>query len=536
MGDLLVTISNEHSYFQVINSEFKTSLKLVRNKEPLMINEITEYLTKHSIPFNSSEINKVIHTLTGETVIKLCDQKSRPIRESVVVSISNDKMQAWGKFYPPSNDGESIRKDDIISDLRFKGVLFGYDEIEIERFLAERVYGVNIVLAVGKEPRQGKDAYIEYKFNTDIKARPTVNEDGTVDFFQLNIINHVKKGDCLAVLHKEDPGDDGRDVLGGIIKPKTVKKQLLKFGRKIQISEDKCEIFSEVDGHVTLVDGKVFVSDVMTVENVDISTGDITYEGNVQVNGNVCSNFTIHAKGNVEVRGVVEGAEIYADGNVTIARGVNGMTKGIIKAGGNVIAKFIENANVEARGYIEAGSILHSKVFAGTEVHVGGKRGFITGGYVSATNLVEVKTLGAELGANTIVEIGINPEIKHRYEQLEELLDENNRALGSARPVIEAAKKKIFSGVKLPPEQVRHIQDLSNLVTAKTRENEAAIKELEELENLMQIGNDAQIIVHDKVYPGTKIVIADVSRIVKTESHYCRFIKSQGDVAIVGMN
>lgn len=530
-----MVISKEHSYFQVINDSYRTYLKLFRGKEPLLNGDVTEYLNKNGITYNAEELNKAIVSATGEQLVKLNDEKSKAIRESLVITISSDRMQAWGRFYPPSNDGVKITKEEILGDLKFKGITRGIKEDIIEDFLQERKYGINILLAQGQEPREGKDAYIEYKFNVDVKARPTLKEDGGVDFFQLNIINHVKKGDCLAVLHREDKGDNGFDLLGGLIKPKNVKKELLKFGRNISISEDKCQLFSEVDGHVTLVDGKVFVSDVMTVENVDISTGDISYEGNVQVNGNVCSNFTIRAKGNVEVRGVVEGAEIFADGNVTIARGVNGMTKGIIRAGGNVVAKFIENANVEARGYVEAGSILHSHVSAGTEVHVGGKRGFITGGYVSATNLVDVKTLGAELGANTVVEIGINPEIKRRYEELQQLVNENSRTLRSAQPVIDAAKTKILSGVKLPPEQARHVQELSNIVTTKKKEIEAATKELGELDDLMNISNDAQIIVHDKVYPGTKVVIADVSRIIKTESHYCRFVKLQGDVAIVGM-
>ena len=529
-------ISKEHSYFQIVNEGNKTYLKLVRGKEPLLSGDIIDYLNKYQISYNLNDLTKIVGNVVGETVIKLNEVKTKAIKESFVITLSSDKMQAWGRFYPPSSDGAKISREEIIYDLKFKGITQGIKNEVIEEFLENRTYGINILLAEGKEPRHGTDAYIEYKFNTDIKARPTLKEDGGVDFFQLNIINHVKKGDCLAVLHREDPGENGFDLLGGLIKPRTVKKEFLKFGRNITISDDKCELYSEVDGHVTLVDGKVFVSDVMTVENVDISTGDITYEGNVQVNGNVCSNFTIRARGNVEVRGVVEGAEIYAEGNVTIARGINGMTKGFIRAGGNVIAKFIENANVEARGYVETDSILHSRVSAGTEVHVGGKRGFITGGYVSATNLVDVKTLGAELGANTIVEIGVNPEIKRRYEELQKLITDNNKTLRSAQPVIDAAKTKIFSGVKLPPDQVRHVQELSNIVTEKKKEIQSATKELEEIDELMNISNDAQIVVHDKVYPGTKVIISDVSKIVKTESHYCRFIKSQGDVAIVGMN
>lgn len=524
-----------HSFFQVINEANKTSLKITKGEDRLLINEVSEYLTLHKIPFNIAEVNKAILSENEVEIVELCKQRSFPINEEFQISVTDNKMQAIARFYPASSDGVNMDKNEIMSSLKHKGVVYGVQEETIDNFLKNKEYCTNIVIAKGTEPRHGRDAYIEYLFNTDLKARPTLKEDGSVDFFQLNIINHVKAGDCLAELHPEDPGDDGWDVLGNVTKPRNVKKEILRFGRNVELGEDRRTIFSQVDGHVTLVEGKVFVSNVMEVENVDISTGDINYEGNVQVNGNVCSNFKINARGNVEVRGVVEGAEIEAAGNVTIARGVNGMAKGKIKAGGNVIAKFIENAHVEAKGYVETGSILHSNVTAGTEIRVGGKKGFITGGYVCATNLVDVKTLGSELGANTIVEIGINPETKRRYNELEEQLDEDTKMLRSAQPVLDAAKAKILSGIKLPPEQVKHIQELSTTVTLKKKAMEAARKEMEELQELMNISSEAQIAVRDTVYPGTKIVISDVSKIIKTKSQYCRFIKSQGDVTLVGM-
>lgn len=528
-------VKSKYSYFQVINEETRTSLKLVRGETPLIVTEVADYLTQHRISFSLTELNKAITSVKDILTFELNKQKSFPIREELVLNVSDSKMQVIGRFYPPSNDGSYMDKSEILSDLKYKGVVYGINEEVIDDFIQERSYCANVILALGQEPRHGTDAYIEYLFNTDLKARPTLQEDGSVDFFHLNIINHVKVGDCLAILHPEDPGDDGKDVLGNIIKPRSVKRELLKFGRNIELSENRRELYSQVDGHVTLVEGKVFVSNVMVVENVDISTGDIDYEGNVQVNGNVCSNFKINARGNVEVRGVVEGAEIIASGNVTIARGVNGMSKGIIKADGNVIAKFIENAHVEAKGYVETDSILHSHVTAGTEIRVGGKKGFITGGYVCATNLVDVKTLGAELGANTVVEIGINPETKRRFHELEEMVKLDTKTVNTAQPVLDAAKAKILSGTKLPPEQVKYIQELSNTVTLKKKGIEAANKEMEQLQELMSVSSEAQIVVRDKVYPGTKIVISDVSRIMKTQAQYCRFIKSKGDVTIVGM-
>ena len=72
---------------------------------------------------------------------------------------------------------------------------------EIEAFFAHREYCEDVLVAKGTAPVQGKDAYIEYKFNTDRKAKPTLLEDGSVDFFNLNILNLCAEGQELAVLH-----------------------------------------------------------------------------------------------------------------------------------------------------------------------------------------------------------------------------------------------------------------------------------------------------------------------------------------------
>lgn len=526
------------SFFQIINEEGKTGLRLVPGeggKASYTQNEIVDYLTAHQVPFNLVDLCKAINTATTEVVIPLCHQRCHPISEEMQVHLDEEKMTAVVRFYAPSNDGGKLEKKDIIRSLHYRSITFGVDEAKIDRFLETRCYNQDIIIAKGIEPIQGEDAWIEYFFNTNLKARPTLLPDGSVDFHNLNIINHCKEGDLLAKLHPAKNGKEGRDVLGNFIKPREVKHVILRHGRNVAVTENHTELHSEVNGHVTLVEGKVFVSDVMVVENVDNSTGNIEYEGNVQVNGTVRSHFSIHAKGNIEVRGVVEGAELVADGNITIARGMNGMNHGVLKAGGNIIAHFIENAEVEAKGYVESGSIVHSNVMAGTEIHVGSEKGFIAGGHVCATGLVDVKILGSELGVNTVVEIGVNPAIKKQYHDLKQQISVDMKTIHQADPVLTAAKQKIHAGIKLSPEQVKHVQELSNVVTHLQKEIEADTKKMDELEELLSVGSEAQVVVHDKAYPGTKIVITDVSKILKQTVHYCRFVKAKGDVMTIGM-
>ena len=527
-----------NAYFQLIGGNGSTNIRLVPASgggKDLNVGDVIDYLNFHKVNFDLTVLNKAVSGLNEETVIQLNDEKLIPVNEELRITIDDDKMRATGRFVCRSDKGQPMGKDEILSDLKYKGVRFGILEDNIDAYLANRNYLEEIELAVGQEPVQGKDASIEYFFNTDLRARPTLNEDGSVDFFNLNIINHVNEGELLARLTREIKGTPGCDVMGGRIQPRNVVRKMLKYGRNIRATEDKNEIYAECAGHVTLVDDRVFVSNVMEVENVDPATGNIEYEGNVQVNGNVCSNFSIKAKGNVEVRGVVEGAEIEAGGNITIARGMNGMGKGKLVSGGNIIAKFIENSDIEAKGYVESGSIMHSNVVAGTEIHVNGRKGFISGGKCTATSLVEAKILGSDMGTDTVVEIGIGAFEKKRYKEIGDILQEDEKLLQRAIPIMEAARDKFLSGKEMSTEQVDNVRGIFDVVREKTKEMDVLTEEMIDLSELLESECDSKVVVTDTVYPGTKIVISDVSKYIKDKMVHCKFMKSQGDVKMFGI-
>ena len=61
----------KYSYFQVVNENSKTYLKLVKGDTPLVVTEVADYLTQHKVPFNISEINNAIITLKDVAIIEL---------------------------------------------------------------------------------------------------------------------------------------------------------------------------------------------------------------------------------------------------------------------------------------------------------------------------------------------------------------------------------------------------------------------------------------------------------------------------------
>lgn len=532
----------KNGYFQLICNSQGTAIKLMAPKDggaQVSVKEIMEYLNSCGILYDNVALSRGIQDAAAsgkeEYLFPINRDANHEVRESYRLSISQDNMIMTARFYPPSLRGERMSAEEFLNDLAFNKVTVGIKTEEIRSFFEKPDYCTDLVVAEGKPPRNGADARIEYYFQTDLKAKPTLKEDGSVDFFHLNTINHCSKGDVLARLFSEDPGEAGISVYGDKVRPREVKRAVLKYGRNITLSEDKTVLTADTDGHVMLVEDKVFVSNVLEVENVDISTGNIDYEGSVRVNGNVCTNFIVKAKGNIEVNGIVEGACLEAEGDIIITRGMNGMARGVLKADGNVISKFIENAKVTAGGYVSTESILHSEVSAGTSISVTGRRGFITGGRVSATNLIEVKTLGSAMGADTIVEVGIDPNLKLRVQQLQKQIADCNKMIAQIHPVLTAMSQKLAQGVKLKPEQIKGLQEMLQKEKQLKEAVEKDTIEYNSIVELMDESSVAKVEVSGEVFAGTKICISDVSMVVKDSMSHCKFIKERGDVKMTAL-
>ena len=236
---------------------------------------------------------------------------------------------------------------------------------------------------------------------------------------------------------------------------------------------------AEKAGHVTIKEGKVVVSDVLTVENVDLSTGNIDYEGSVVVKGVISTGFSVKAGSNIVVKGIVEGATLEAGADVILECGAK--AGGNITAGGNIIAKFVENATLTAKGSITSECILHSNVISGTEINVTGKRGFIAGGKVIAADKIQAKILGSDMGANTIIEVGADPQVKLRLKELQKNMAAAQKNLESIKPTIEGFSKMLKAGAKFTPDQVANVQKLMAMNKTLTKQLQDNSEEYSEL-------------------------------------------------------
>ncbi len=470
-----------------------------------------------------------------DTSFRLCDKLSFEPSGVMTIDSSIDQMKGLAVFYPPSVGGKPMTEADIRATINLEKIRYGVKDEVIKDFLENPRYNTEYVIAEGVPVEMGQDAWIEYFFETKKDMAPTLKEDGTVDYHNLNMITEVKEGELLAKLHQAVEGKPGIDVYGTRMKPPNVKRLRLSYANNISINADETEIYSDVQGHAALVKGKVFVSNVYQVPaNVDNSTGDIEFSGSVNIKGNVNSGFSVKADGDIVVGGVVEGATLTAGGKIIIAGGVHGMSKAVIKAHQSVTGKFFENADVTAGESINADSIIHSSVAAGLEVRVMGEKGFITGGRIRAGKKVITKTLGSTMGAATEVEVGIDPAKRKRAKELTESIKQYEGERSRMEPTLTGMGEKVArKEIELPEDKLAFLKNIAVAYTDLKRKIDEASDELSELQEEIDDCEGACVEVTGFAYPGVTVYISDCSKTLTDKRASCKIKYDKGDVRIM---
>lgn len=528
-------MSNTNSYFQLFRTNEGLVIKIYPAEEGgknITYDEITAYLEKNQISgFDIGALGRAVNlSINAKAEATISLNAGYSINEMAIIRYEDNNMRAIARFYPPTNDGQLIDKAEILSDISNAGIKNGLKEDVIDKFLADRQYCTDYIIAEGQYPRQGKNAEIKYYFNTDRRIKPKKNEDGSVDFHQLDNISHINEGDVLAELFPADAGDPGVDVFGNRVNPYKVERKTLKHGNNIHLTEDGLKMISDVNGHATLEGEKVFVSNVYEVPaDVDNSTGDISYEGSVVVKGNVRTGFKIRCSGDVEVHGAVEGAEIVAGGQIVLHHGIQGMSRGLLVSKGNIIAKFIESARVSSQGYIEAAAIIQSQVSAKGEINVMGSKGNIIGGHVRSASSVSAKTIGSPMGIMTTVEVGVDPVVKEQVDNLNKQMEEKNNSYKKLEQIVAILNAKLKLN-QLTADKVALLKkSLSDMNV--TKEEMMDIQEkIDKLTPELAGNPNSFIAVSQEIHSGAKIVVGGETKFINEDLAHCKFVKRDGDV------
>lgn len=464
--------------------------------------------------------------------VKIADpQEEVKIDATANVMLSPDRMKGYITFNAPDN-GRMLTLEEVLDTLNRNGVIFGINRSYLESIVKYPVFNEMICIAEGLPPVYGQNGKVEFFFDTKKESKPTILEDGRVDFRELNLIESVAIGQTLCTLVPPVPGTPGRTVCGTDIPSLDGKPATLPKGRNVSISPDGFSLLANIDGQVSYLEGKVNIFATYEVPaDVDNTTGNISFVGNVSVRGNVLSGFLIEAGGNVEVWGVVEGAVIKAGGDIILRRGMQGMGKGTLVSGGDIIARYIENSNVEAKNNIKSEAIMHSNIKCGNKLELSGRKGLLVGGSCKVGKEIIAKVIGSHMATVTDIEVGVDPTIRERYKALKDEIASMESDMKKAEQAITILKKIEMAGALSPDKQEIMAKSVRTRVYFTNRIFELK-EEAAQLEAKLQQESYGKIRCSNFIYPGTKVAIGSCLMFVRENLQYCTLYRDGADIRV----
>ena len=506
----------------------------------------------HIAPLNAIQLTQLIvesgHTnwhLLNDGLAKVCSLLGKSdfpteimigkhLDGEFVINVAEDASCVHLSVTPPTG-GMPVTTEQVTRALADNNIIHGIKTDVIQKALSSNTTE-KCVIAESTPPTHGEDSRFESLITEARDSHPHINDDGRVDYHEIGSFISINAGDALMRKIPPTQGVNGVDVYGKVIHAKPGKD--IPFSNKLSgveiDTEDQNLLRATTGGLPKVLENGVTVSTVIDVKDVNLSTGNIDFNGTVNIRGDVIEGMKVNATGDVIIAGMTEGAHIHADGNIMINKGVigrgelrteagePGQSVAILTSGGSIQARFIENAIVHAAKNITIGEFVsHSELFSLNAIVVGkkgAKKGHILGGSTRARISIDAHMLGSQANVKTHIDVGNDPELHEKvrittttYEEKMEEQKKLNTLIHRLRELPDQKSKSIMaralSTLKKINEEIETITQKKSLIEAQD-----------------QLTSSAIVYVRKHAFPGTSITIGNASYTVQDRTEAGSFV------------
>ncbi len=440
----------------------------------------------------------------------------------VVTFLTQDQMTVWVIVYPPAGGGKELERGMLEAALSENGVKFGVDETLLDSLPQneERYFRLYLV-AEGKLPENGKDGYVVDKIPRIGRKELAMNESGQIDYMQLNNVRNIEEGDVICEIIEPVPGVPGTTVAGRELPPKAGKKATVPKGRNTELSEDGTTLKAAKTGRIEFNGHSFEIKTALEIgENVDYSTGNINFLGDVHIRGDIRGGFEVKASGNITVDGVVEGCVIEAGGDLVVVKGIKGDNQAVIRTGRSIYARYIENSVLCARENLLTDYIVNCNAYCDGAVNACSGRGIVIGGKIRAGREVRANVVGSRAEGVTTVSLGGRPSDEFECESLRRGIEEMERELERLEKQPDSPEKR----KNLPMTRMKLSVDKKRL---EQFENEIRKSEESDREH------KGQRLTCVTAYAGTEIIIGSARHLLKYEVEPCTAVWLKGEIRLL---
>ncbi|MBF0378388.1 MAG: DUF342 domain-containing protein [Desulfamplus sp.] len=435
---------------------------------------------------------------------------------------------------------EKFNKDMSIGQIKellaSRNIIHGIvDNTLIQKFIDSDIYLTKpFKIAQGNAPIEGQNATVQYFFTKNRLKAGTIREDGTIDFRERGNIPQVEKGAVLAIKKNAVQGQVGKNIFNDTVRVMPTRDIRLKAGKGATITEDKLKVIAAVSGHPKLgSDGTIYVYDTFVIEgDVDFKSGNIDYQGDVNVKGCIQNGFRVKAH-NLRAE-EIDGATVIAQGNIIVEQGIN---ESKISSQGYVSAKFIQNSTISCVGDLKTEKeIVESNIECSGACNI---RGVIISSKISAKMGVYAKQIGMEKAPPAVIRVGVDTFAVRTLEKLEKDIEDRKEINKKLRDTIAILELEIESNedkilrLTLIKEQYEdeRMDILSSISSIDSSKEKAKSKHLQsELNRVTKNSNETSrklVVCHDSIRAIRDTIEQNYQQVKENEAQIDSFLKEK---------
>ncbi|MCS6961519.1 MAG: FapA family protein [Deltaproteobacteria bacterium] len=281
----------------------------------------------------------------------------------------------------------------------------------------------------------------------------------------LRFLDNIEPEREVARLIPAKEGEDGFDVFGQIIKADPPKKIAIQTGPNIEVRQEQnyASYYSKKFGYLFFDQKLIDIREELLIEGgVTQAIGNIRFNNVVRIKGDVGVGFIVKGDRGVFIEGdIYRDSEIFSSQGSVIVKGSCSLAK--LAAFEKIQIKKVHRSTLKASEIVVEEESLSSELNAISTVTC--KR--VIGGYVCAAKQIEIGEVGAEGGAETVLEIVSDYEHKKK---ISETLKKISLLSRSAKLI----------KMQLGPYEFRNPKDLPEALQAKINTLKQKLSQVED--------------------------------------------------------
>lgn len=422
----------------------------------------------------------------------------------IVLNFGDKDLEVRGDFIPNMSGGNPIT-DTYVKELLEKfNISYGVIQAEIDAAIVmcveEHRLIRDVLIAKGDPPINERQEYLQLNpLFGRIDREGKVKVDENVDHRARSPFIIVKKDQALAKLKSKRPGKEGTNVHGEPVGYGVNSHDSVSGGENTRM--EGVFLLSSIAGEMIVSKSVVSVRDSLIIKGaVGYGTGNIIFPGNVEIDGPVSDGFKIYSGGSVTIKQTFDVTDVITKEDLSVAGGIIGRGQALVKVGGALKTKFVENCRVACRKTVTVDNeIIGSHVFTLETLEMSDKGKIVSSDIYSLKGL-RTGSVGKGTGKSTRIHCGIDFTLEQEKEKNNGLLRILAAKLGRIKELMANPQQSKENLEKMEAIRLRLVEE----------QNKAQAKIMDILGRLNTYA-DAVVEVKGEITPGTLIEICQTS-------------------------